>query len=68
MLVQVNIHGRELNLIVEDDGKGFDLKKVDVKGGLGLKSVQSRINYLKGSFDIDSIIGEGTTFSIQVDL
>ncbi|MFK7904414.1 MAG: hypothetical protein AB8B69_04775 [Chitinophagales bacterium] len=42
----------ELTITVEDDGKGFDVAEMQVKGGLGLKSIQSRTNYLKGKFEV----------------
>ncbi len=68
ILVQINRFDHELNLIVEDDGIGFDFDSAIKSGGLGLKSVQSRISYLKGTMDIDSKPGEGTSISIQVPL
>lgn len=56
-----------LNLIVEDNGKGFNL--ADNKGtGIGLKNIHSRIDELNGSFSIDSRIGKGTIVIIDVPL
>jgi signal transduction histidine kinase len=34
--------------------------------GLGLKSIQTRINNVKGDFEVDSQIGKGTTVIIDL--
>ena len=68
ILVQINRMKDELNLIVEDDGIGFNLSEAIQKDGLGLKSVQSRVNFLQGTMDVISTPTEGTSFSIQVPL
>ena len=57
-----------LNIIVEDNGKGFDKEKVKQKPGIGLTNVQSRVNGLKGKLAIDSSIGRGTIISIDIPL
>jgi signal transduction histidine kinase len=51
-----------LEIMVEDNGKGFDKS---VSGGLGLKSINTRINILQGEIDIDSNI-LGTTIIIKI--
>ena len=35
--------------------------------GIGLKSVESRIDFINGTLDIDSAPGKGTTISIQLE-
>lgn len=44
-----------------DNGKGFDLENNDQKKGLGMKNIQSRVNFLNGKLFIDSKINQGTT-------
>ncbi|GJM35937.1 MAG: hypothetical protein DHS20C18_49380 [Saprospiraceae bacterium] len=66
ILIQLIQHQNEITLIVEDDGKGFDLKAAYQKKSLGLKSIESRVKYLRGTLDIDSVIGEGTTVTVNV--
>jgi glucose-6-phosphate-specific signal transduction histidine kinase len=34
--------------------------------GLGLKSMESRINYINGTMELNSVIGEGTTMTISI--
>jgi signal transduction histidine kinase len=47
-----------LFLIIKDNGKGFDTKALD--SGNGLLNFQNRANHLKGKYEINSVIGEGT--------
>lgn len=56
-----------INLMVEDDGKGFNKEEVsDEKKGIGLGNILSRVEYLKGTMEIDSSPGKGTTFIIEI--
>jgi len=43
-----------------DNGSGFDMARHDKQKGLGMKNIESRVNYLKGSLAIDSAMGKGT--------
>ncbi len=66
ILIQLIGHKNELNLIIEDDGKGFDYNEAIKKDGLGLKSINSRVEYLDGNIDWDTKIGEGTSITINI--
>lgn len=44
---------------IQDDGKGFDPKAVHK--GLGLKNMETRVTYLKGTYRITSAPNKGTT-------
>lgn len=56
-----------INLMIEDDGKGFNKEEVsDEKKGIGLGNILSRVEYLKGTMEIDSSPGKGTTFIIEI--
>jgi PAS domain S-box-containing protein len=56
---------REIELVIEDNGKGFDLHKVlhadGHERGLGLQSMRERTEPFGGSIDIRSKAGKGTT-------
>ena len=67
LLVQVNHYDHEISMVIEDNGTGFDVEEARAKGGLGLRSVESRVKYLGGTIDIDSEPGQGTTVSIHVN-
>lgn len=70
---EVNIyltqHGKnELNIIIEDNGKGFDPKKIKKNDGIGLKSIEKRIEEMGGIFNIDSRPPNGTTIIIDLPI
>lgn len=53
-----------INLIVEDNGVGFELN--DEINGIGLKNIASRVDALEGLLNIDSAIGKGTTITVDI--
>jgi signal transduction histidine kinase len=59
-LVKLNLYLQQntLFLIIKDNGKGFDTKALS--NGNGLLNFQHRANHLKGKYEINSMIGEGT--------
>lgn len=62
--VQLTMANNELIIKVEDDGKGFNINWV--KKGLGLDSIQSRVNVLKGDLNIDTAPTRGTSVIIHI--
>ena len=52
--------------VVEDDGKGFDAR--ETRNGVGLTSVESRVQMLNGSLSIDTSPQNGTFISIFLPL
>lgn len=68
---EVNIHLTQhtevLNIIVEDNGKGFDRTKLDKHTvGMGLTNIEKRVEHLEGTFTVDSIVGKGTSILIDI--
>ncbi|HKR15478.1 MAG TPA: PAS domain S-box protein [Pyrinomonadaceae bacterium] len=60
-----------LVLIVEDDGNGFDPDVVDAKTDgkrMGLLNMRERAAFLRGTVEIESQRGEGTTVFVRVPL
>jgi signal transduction histidine kinase len=55
-----------INIIIEDNGKGFDISQAKNKDGIGLKNIESRVNFLKGSIEWDSKIEKGTVVVINI--
>ncbi len=57
---------------VEDDGIGFDPRQVsasaDPRCGLGLVSMEERMNAVGGEFFLTSVPGEGTTITLRAAL
>ncbi len=66
VIVQVSQHNGTFSLVVEDDGVGFDMDKVNTAKGLGLQSVKSRVHLLKGKTSAESKKDEGTTVTIEI--
>jgi len=57
-----------LNIIVEDNGLGFDSSSIATKNGLGLTNIQKRVEHLHGNLEIDSQNGQGTTIIIEIQI
>jgi len=54
-------------LVVEDNGRGFDLESARNRGeGLGLLSMRERAQIVGGSFEVDSRPGNGTSIFVHV--
>ncbi len=57
---------KELIIIVEDNGTGFDPHIIPK--GIGLQNIQSRVKLLQGDITIDTNKGSGTCISIVFDI
>jgi signal transduction histidine kinase len=64
--VELSCAGNELRLEVKDAGIGFDVKKANRSGGLGLVSMQERVRAVEGRFSIESKPGAGTKIIVSV--
>jgi PAS domain S-box-containing protein len=58
----------QVELIIEDSGKGFDLGASHSLGGVGLSSMQERARLIDADFAISSTPGQGTRVSVRVPL
>ncbi|MFD2567756.1 sensor histidine kinase [Pseudotenacibaculum haliotis] len=64
--IGLNEHQDGINIMIEDNGKGMDASQINLKKGMGLHSIQTRVEHLKGDFTIDSTPTKGTTIIINV--
>lgn len=65
--VQLKSYDEFFLLTIEDNGVGFDVKKVADKGkGFGLKSIKNRVEAVSGYFEINSSPGKGTMVLIEI--
>ena len=55
-----------ISATIEDNGKGFDITDKEKFEGLGLRNIITRIGYLKGTVDFDSMPGKGTVVALHV--
>lgn len=61
---------REITLLIEDNGRGFVPKDAGTvhnqAGGFGLINIVERVRMLKGTYEINSDIGSGTSLRIKL--
>lgn len=58
-----------LILSIQDNGEGFDYKKLENKNkfGLGIRNMEQLIEQIHGNFEIQSKCGAGTTIYAQIE-
>jgi NarL family two-component system sensor histidine kinase LiaS len=61
--VSLVYNGDSVQLSISDDGCGFD---VNVKHGMGLRSIRERVSSIRGTVQIQSAPGHGTRLLVQV--
>lgn len=72
IIVQLSHSATLLSIIVDDNGKGFDINTVEKKrnseSGMGMLFMKERIQYINGRVFFNSIPNEGTriTFNIPI--
>ncbi len=71
--ITISHNSQFLNLEITDNGKGFDIQKLEEKGhfstsGHGIFNIRERANLINGNCQIHSEKGKGTTISISVPL
>ena len=66
--IKIAIMDDVLRLSIEDNGRGFDMKKVPEEAQLGINAIRERLEMLGGSFEIDVSIGQGARFSIVLPI
>ena len=63
--IQLTKDEEELNLLIEDDGMGFDKSLLTQGTGNGWKNLNSRANLIKGELELDTVVGRrGTTMIV----
>ncbi|MHA7610629.1 ATP-binding protein [Elizabethkingia meningoseptica] len=68
IIIQISEAENVLNLTVEDDGKGFDRKSLDVRKTAGFHNIESRVQFLKGTMNITSELNIGTSIELQIPI
>lgn len=70
---EVNIYltqhdSSEINVMIEDNGIGFDPQILKKNKGIGLKNLERKIEQLHGTLSVDSQVSGGTTIIIDLPL
>ncbi|HKL02262.1 MAG TPA: triple tyrosine motif-containing protein, partial [Cryomorphaceae bacterium] len=67
--IQLIQHQKQLMLMIEDDGTGFNPEEaLGKKDSSGLKNLYSRIDLIQGKINIDSDPNAGTSITIEIPL
>lgn len=64
--IQLDMTPFEVRLMVDDNGRGFDVNSLAESSGTGLKVIQDRVKMLGGEMDIDSVSGQGARISFTI--
>jgi signal transduction histidine kinase len=66
--IQILQNEEKINIVISDNGIGFNDKTIITNNGIGLQNVKSRIEILNGVINIDSQEQHGTTIIIEIQL
>ncbi len=66
--IAVNKDNDDIVIVIQDNGKGFDITNAKKKNSLGLKTIYERIRILKGELTIDSKPNQGTIITVKIPL
>lgn len=66
LCVELCYGSTELECIVRDDGCGFLVTSLPVKGHFGVSGMGERVKRLRGTLTIESELGRGTTLSFRI--
>jgi len=64
--VRIGMDDEFVSLQVADDGQGFDPKASTDAGGMGLITMQERVERVGGRIEIVSAPGEGTKVNVTI--
>lgn len=69
LTIQLTGYDKEINILIEDNGLGFEKEKLIKSNGWGWKNIQSRLEAVNGILEIDTRSGiPGTSFIIDLPL
>jgi signal transduction histidine kinase len=64
--IHLTHHEDNINIIIEDNGVGFNTNSINTSDGMGLQLIRKKIDQLGGTFTIDATPGKGTTVIIDI--
>lgn len=65
IIIQLVEETDHILVTVEDDGKGFNSEKINLRQSAGFHNIQSRVEFLKGTISIQSEENVGTSVEFQ---
>ena len=67
-MIQLSRIDDQVSITVEDDGKGFDKNILKNTKGIGWSSIENRVDFFKGKYDVNTDIGKGTSILIEIKI
>lgn len=64
--IHLTNHDQNINIIIEDNGIGFNTKEIKANAGMGLHNITRKTEQLGGTFTIDTTPNKGTTIIIDI--
>ncbi|MEM6803987.1 MAG: ATP-binding protein, partial [Bacteroidota bacterium] len=64
--ISISEEDQKVLLTVSDDGKGFDIDQMS--NGYGIRNITSRMENIRGKWNIESAPGKGTKFFMEIPL
>lgn len=69
IIIQMVRHEDEVSIVIEDDGMGFDASILDAGKGNGWRNIQSRLQRINASWELDTLPDrQGSTFILSLPL
>ncbi|MEH6937394.1 sensor histidine kinase [Bacillus sp. JJ664] len=68
IIVKVESLKNKINVLVRDDGVGFNIENGEKENSFGLVGMKERVELLNGDFKIDSKLNFGTTIRITLEI
>lgn len=69
IIIQMVRHEDEVSIVIEDDGMGFDASILDDGKGNGWRNIQSRLQRINASWELDTLPDrQGSTFILSLPL
>jgi signal transduction histidine kinase len=66
--IHLTQHDVLLNIMVEDNGIGFDIHQIKSTDSMGLHTIEKRVEGMGGRVTIDTILQKGTTVILDIPL
>lgn len=64
--IQISTTSSSVHLMIQDNGRGFDLDQVSA--GYGLQGMQERVAFLKGQLHLDTAPGKGCRITAEIPI
>jgi len=56
----------KLELLISDNGTGFDISRIEKSSGIGWKNIYSRLSMINGTMKVNSVINDGTSIRVTI--